>query len=287
MRRTVPGIAIAALALLALVARERAAAPDTAPAPVAAPRAEDARVRARLFWQRYREGTRHRTEGELAEAASAYESALALDADHEDALYYLGNVRLELGQYPEAERAWRRLVAANPRSDRGHARLGELHLCLPDDARRDPESAETEFRQALHINREQTGPMLRLGQVALLRDRRAEAKEHFDAVLGTNATSGPAHYYAGYLAWKEGDARGAARHYEQALATPEAAKGSNEGDTKNAPPPTPLQDRACPAFDAHLAGVGASTSRAAMEASYRRLDADLARMRAETRRAGE
>jgi tetratricopeptide (TPR) repeat protein len=274
------GIAIAAMVVFAVVMRGRDELRIAGPTSAAAPSADSARARARIFWERYRTATDYRTEGKLGEAAASYTEALALDSVHEDALYYLGNVERELGRCAEAERAWRRLVAVNPRSDRGHGRLGELHLCLEDPAWRDLPRAEEEFQMALRINREQIGPLLRLGQVALLARRTREAAGYFDAVLGTNTGSGPAHYYSGFLAWKSGDTRSALHHYEQALSsTPPPAKGSNEGDTKNAPPPTPLQDPTCPAFQTHLVTVGGSAARETMEASYRELDEYLAHLR--------
>jgi tetratricopeptide (TPR) repeat protein len=269
---------VAALAVLALVARGREGVrqPD---ALTATPTAVDsARVRTRLFWERYRAATRYRTTGEYPSAAAEYEAALALDGSHEDALYYLGNVEAERGRYREAERAWRRLVAVNPTSDRGYGRLGELHLCLPDPEWRDLPRAETDFQRSLYINREQTGPLLRLGQIALLSGRTREAAGYFDAVLGTNAGSALAHYFAGYLAWKHGDEGGASRHYARALAGPPAqTPGSNEGDTRTKPAASPLQDPTCPLFHAQLATIR-DAGPPIMEENYRRLDGFLARI---------
>lgn len=279
MRRAIL-IGIAAVAVLAFVLRTREERSAPGRSVAAAPGADSARARARLFWERFRTATAYRTAGQLPQAAAAYTEALALDSMHEDALYYLGNMEMEMGRYAEAERAWQRLVTVNPRSDRGHGRLGELHLCMEDAAWRDLPRAEAEFQQALRINREQVGPLLRLGQIALLERRGREAADYFAAVLGTNAGSGPAHYYAGYLAWKGGDERTAHGHYERALdSTPPPSKGSNEGDTKNAPPPTPLQDPTCPAFQMHLVTVGGPAGRDTMEASYRQLDELIARLR--------
>ena len=91
--------------------------------------ATDERERVHAFWQRYREATAHRLAGRREAALEAYRQALALDPQHEDALYYLGNVHLERGAHADAARAWKRLAALNPRSSRAHLRLGDLYLC--------------------------------------------------------------------------------------------------------------------------------------------------------------
>jgi tetratricopeptide (TPR) repeat protein len=270
--KAILGIALAALALLAFLARGRD--PSSGPSAFApSPTAEDsARMSARLFWKHFRTATEYRASGKLDAAAAAYLAALALDPSHEDALYYLGNVEMERGHYQEAERAWRRLVEVNPRSDRGYGRLGELHLCLSDRRWHDLAKAEDDFQRALHINREQTGPLLRLGEVALLQGDLREAAGYFDAVLGTDASSGRGHYFAGFLAWKGDDREGAARHYRQALAGPGApAPGSNEGDTKAKSPSSPLQDPACPVFQAHFGGIS-DPGPVSMEENYVVLD---------------
>ncbi|HET8654605.1 MAG TPA: tetratricopeptide repeat protein [Longimicrobiaceae bacterium] len=273
MRRAVLGVGLLALVLLLALAARRHREAVAAPAP--APRADSARVRERLFWERYREATRARTSGRLPEAVAAYTAALALDSTHEDALYYLGNVELELGRYTEAERAWSRLVEVNPRSDRGYGRLGELYLCTPDETWRDLPRAEALFQRALHVNREQTGPLLRLGEVALLRGDGAAAARYFSAVLGSNAESATASYFAGYLAWEAGDMTAAAAHFRRATTLPAASAGPGEGDTKSGPPRAALQDPACRVVQQVLDSAGGSAARPAMGASYGRLRAIL------------
>jgi len=83
------------------------------------------------FWEHYRSAGRHRIAGRLAESAVDYEAALALNPVHEDALYYLGSVRLAMGEYEESVDLLNRLVAVDPGSPRAHTQLGVLHAC-PD-----------------------------------------------------------------------------------------------------------------------------------------------------------
>jgi tetratricopeptide (TPR) repeat protein len=190
----------------------------------------------RRFWKIYRQATSHRLAGEIEQAASAYEKAIALNENHEDALYYFGNVSLELGQYEKAEQAWQRLVEINPQSARAYQQLGNLYL-NPDNASLfDIKKAEEAFQQAHRINREETGPVLRLGEVALIKHDFEQADEYFDAVLGANSKSVEANFLKGYIAWKRENTSRARFLYQRAItsARPEnPVKGIlGEGDTK-------------------------------------------------------
>lgn len=201
------------------------------------------RTRVMTFWARYRTATDLRIAGTWAAAADAYASALELDPNHGDALYYLGAMRLALGDYPGAEQAWRRLIEVEPPSARGHSQLGGLFLCLDEGAPFQLDSAEAHFHRAHEINREETGALLRLGEAALVRGDPGSARTYFRQVLGSHQASAAAHFYGGYLAWKDGDAAGAAAAYQAATdaAAPVAAPASapaGEGDTRAGRPMT-------------------------------------------------
>ncbi len=86
------------------------------------------------FWALFREATARRIAGRPEEAETLYEAALELNPAHESVLYYLGSVRLELGDFRGAGRAWERLIQVDPRSAKGFARLGDAPL-LPDSRR--------------------------------------------------------------------------------------------------------------------------------------------------------
>ena len=156
------------------------------------------------FWNRLNGATEARTRRDFAEAARLYEEALVLEPRHEDGLYYLGQCRRELGQ-PEAARvAFERLVEVNPASARGHLALGAL-LASPDPSEpMDLEKAEKHLRRAHEINREETGPVVRLGEISLLAGRFAEARQWFESALRTNPKSVEAAFLAGYFGWEEG-----------------------------------------------------------------------------------
>ncbi|MFQ5679485.1 MAG: FG-GAP-like repeat-containing protein [Gemmatimonadota bacterium] len=214
----------------------------------------------RRFWELYRAATRERTQERPREAARLYEEALKLNPAHEDALYYLGNVSLEAGDLPGAERAWLRLVAHNPRSGRGHAQLGVLFACFEENPDFDLGRAERELRRALSLNPTQVGLHLRLAVVALARGDGVQARSELEAVTGSHPESRAGHLLAGYLAWKGGDRREAARH----LAT-----------VRDAPPsgPTPPHCALAEGWVEELSGAEDA------DRVYRKIDARLARAR--------
>ena len=177
-----------------------------------------------------------RVDGRYADARDRYRQALALNPQHEDVLYYLGNMELELGRFDSAASAWRRLVALNPASARTHSRLGDLYACPDSGAPWNLAKAQSEFARAAELNREETGPLLRLGEVALLKRDLVTAEREFDAVLVTHPRSIEAHLLKGYLAWKRGQQSVAADQLRQAEAIANAPQPApqapSEGDTK-------------------------------------------------------
>jgi tetratricopeptide (TPR) repeat protein len=224
-------VAVVILLALAPAACRRTALPPA--------RAEDPRRAEVLrFWQRLHEATSLRLGGKLAPAAQGYRQALAIDPGHEDALYYLGHCERELGRPAQARDAFSRLVDVNPSSARGHLALGALLASADPREPMDLAAAERHLRRAHEINKEETGAMVRLGEILMLRGRRAEALTWLEAASRTNAKSVEAAFLAGYLHWEAGDRRTAARFYERALAATRAdapIRGVlNEGDRKPA-----------------------------------------------------
>lgn len=191
------------------------------------------------FWQIYREATRLRLAGNSAQAVRAYERALQLNPTHEDALYYLGNLYAERARLEDAEKMWQKLAGVNPQSSRANQQLGALYLDPAAGGYFDPEKARLAFERAHAINREETGPILRLGEVALLQERWQDAGRYFDEVLGSNFRSREAYFYKAYLAWRSGD-------FERALAFFDRAQGQ---DVPVSQPPGVLGEG-----DTHAAG---------------------------------
>ena len=222
---------------------------------------EGARAGVREFWETYRAATGHRAAGRIDAARDAYRRALELNPRHEDALYYLGNMALELGGYDEARSAWERLVQLNPRSARAHSRLGDLYACMDPGAPRDVVRAEAEFRRALQLNREETGPLLHLGEIALLRGDLADAISYLDTVMGSHSRSVEAHFLKGYVAWKRGQPERAAALFRTAVALARER-------------PAVARTARCRIFDVDSASLSAP-----MNELYRQLDRRLAQSR--------
>ncbi len=240
----------------------------------------------RQFWQLYREATKHRIAGELKAAIADYSQALALNDNHENTLYYLGNMHWELGSYRAAESTWKRLVKINPASTRGHLRLGDLYLCFENKAHFNIAAAQREYKRAFDINREETGSLLRLGQLALIKGRLTEARGYFKAVLGTNSRSVPAQFLSGYIAWKQGssaeasDLFGLAALYSQPADTSQGNLGA--GDTRYGQPMTVSRRSDCQIFEQYLADLAQlkpPIPAAIVERRYQELGALLGRIR--------
>jgi tetratricopeptide (TPR) repeat protein len=224
-------------------------APDPEPPPPD-PRRE-AVVR---FWQLYDQATSRRIGGDHEGAARAYENALDLDPRHEESLYYLGQCRRQLGEAVAARETFDRLLAVNPSSARGHLALGGL-LAAPDEGILDLDTAEAHLRRAHEINAEETGPLVRLGEILLARRDYAGAREQLEAALRSNPRSVEAAFLVGYILWEEGDREGALSFYQRAIGAARArapVKGVlGEGDRRPSepvdgtasplsPPPSPM-----------------------------------------------
>ncbi len=191
----------------------------------------------RDFWQYYRQATQYRIAGDWQNAASDYMKALQINDRHEDALYYLGNMHFVTGKYHEAEKNWKQLLEINPKNTRAHFRLGYLYLSHDLEAFFDISKAETEFQKTLELNKEETAPLLYLGQIFLLRGQDNEAKKYFSDVIRSNFKSVEAHLLLGYINWKEGDTDDAYMLFSNAIEYSKQQKPKKndvigEGDTK-------------------------------------------------------
>jgi Tfp pilus assembly protein PilF len=213
-------------------------------------------------------------------------------------------MRFALGDYAGAETAWRRLVTNNPSSARTHSQLGSLYLCLEANAPFKIDSAEAHLRRAAELNREETGPLLHLGEAALIRRDLAAADRYFSQVLATYANSTEARFYTGYIALKRGNAERAQAEFNRATASTnsppargEAAGGvasasdakhgtapagvAAEGDTKRGAAPLTLKSGRCDQLHALATAPAAAGGR--MLERYRRLDSLLSTARSRLR----
>jgi tetratricopeptide (TPR) repeat protein len=270
----------AAIGLAAGACTGPAASPDAAAATHAEP--------ARTFWTAYNEATARRAKGDIAGAVLSYRRALQLRPDHEDSLYYLGNCHLDQGSYPAALEAYRRLVSVNPEgSSRGYMQSALVHASLEPGAPLDLDAAERLFARALDVDPD-SGAVLGLAEVAVLRDDHDRAATWLARADVENPTSVAVPYLRGYLALRRGARPKAWRLFETAVkrgqATKAAVTWSEEGDVK-ADPALRWQALARQSvFGRHWLRLRRyleppGPTRADMAREYRRLEAALADLR--------
>jgi Tfp pilus assembly protein PilF len=199
---------------------------------------DEQRQRVLLFWQRFDAATDARIAGDCTRARDLYLEALRLDPRHEDSLYSLGQCERRLKQPVEARRSFERLVEVNPASARGHLALGALLASSDPGEPLDLEAAEAHLRRAHEINGEETGPMVRLGEVLIVLEHTEEGRRWLEAAARSNPRSVEAPFLLGYLRWEAGDRRGANAHLEsasRAARTDAPTRGVlGEGDRKAA-----------------------------------------------------
>ncbi|HZT42882.1 MAG TPA: tetratricopeptide repeat protein [Chthonomonadaceae bacterium] len=194
------------------------------------------RTRIESFWAIYRQASQEKQAGRWAEAVRDYRQALQLNPSHWDTLYYLGGGLVQLRRYRDAEAAYRRLVAAENQPARAHAALGALYANPSAGPLFDLAKAEREFQAARRANADESGPILRLGEVALAAGETARAREYLQAAGRTNFKSVTAPFLLGYIAWRDGDARQALTLFGKAISLtqeqPPPAGVLGEGDTR-------------------------------------------------------
>jgi tetratricopeptide (TPR) repeat protein len=111
-----------------------------------------------------------------------------------------------------------KLMEINPMSHRAYKQWGIMRAMTaesPDDL----EAANRALERSHEINKEETGTVLVLGQIALMRGDEELAKQNLEWNTGTNPRSTGGYYLQAYLAWKRGDREASVAFLEQALGT--------------------------------------------------------------------
>lgn len=88
-----------------------------------------------------------------------------------------------------AEARWQQLLQTDGSNARAHAQLGMLYSCGLPGAPVDLSRARRQIGQALVLNRAETGPQVRLGEIALLQGDEAAASGYLEAERRTNERS--------------------------------------------------------------------------------------------------
>lgn len=233
---------------------------------------ENRRAKILAFWDGYNRARAAASAGKTSEAVGEFRKALAINPRHEDSLYALGNLLAESGDRVAASKAFEDLLAIDPGSARAHGALGDLLADPASGELADLPAARRHYEQAGTLNAEETGWLVRLGEVALREGDEKTAERHFHKVLATNPRSFPALYLLGYLSWRRLDAAEARRLFDSAFASlpAKAAPAPAEGDTRR--PRASLPARG--AFAQHWAWL--SGAAVGPEESYRALDSSRA-----------
>lgn len=194
------------------------------------------------FWNFYDKATDLRTQTEYKKAIKFYKLALEIDSTHKNSLYYLGNMHLALKNFEQAEFHWKKLLNAHSQSARGHLQLGNLYSCKnTGNLLYNLKLAKDQFRAAVRINAEETGPLLQLAKINMIEGNDEEAEKLLNDVASSNFRSLEAHFLAGYLKWKKGDISGAKEQLGQAISiqSESGKKSTNvgEGETKDGDAP--------------------------------------------------
>jgi tetratricopeptide (TPR) repeat protein len=196
----------------------------------------DSRERVLAFWSRHRQAMDAMKRDEDPEKAiPLFREALALDPGHEDARYYLANCLWAVGDEEGALGELAELRRRAPGSLRAHLRWAAIQAAV-DDSEEGLAGAVAAGKRALEINQEETGGLLLLGELELLRGRADAAERYLALAVRTNPRATGAFFLRGYLAWRQGRVTEARELLELARASmgpdwkPEGAVA--EGDVK-------------------------------------------------------
>ena len=188
------------------------------------------------FWTRQRAAMNAmKVEKDNTKAIPLFREALALDPAHEDSLYYLATCLASQGDTDGALAQLAELKRLNSQGQRAFAQWGTLRA-ISAKSPADLQAAEESLARAHAINPEETGALLVLGEVALLRGDTKLADERLAAACRTNPKAVGGFFLRGYLAWKRGDKIAATKLLEDtrtALGKEWQPKGAtSEGDVK-------------------------------------------------------
>jgi Flp pilus assembly protein TadD len=200
-----------------------AAAPAVSPTPTpvdATPAASTPNDRARrlAFWSRERAAMdAMKISHDTAGAIRLFREALELDPQHEDSRYYLGLCLATQGDLPGALAELQTLRRINPQSHRAWQQAGVLRAVSATSPAELAE-AETLLERAHALNPEETGALLALGEVSLMRGDAARACQRLEAACQTNPKAAGGFFLRSYVLWKQGAVPDAERLLAQARA---------------------------------------------------------------------
>jgi tetratricopeptide (TPR) repeat protein len=143
-------------------------------------------------------------QGDLPLAIILLRQALELNPQHEDSRYYLSNCLAAEGDLAGAMLELETLIERNPQSHRGNKQWGLLKAMYAKGPA-DLEAAQEALERALALNMEETGSLLALGEVALLRGDPVTARQRLELATRTNPRAVGGFFLRAYISWRDGD----------------------------------------------------------------------------------
>lgn len=209
---------------------------ETVPRRVEVKVALDEKQRLLHFWNLQRAAMNAmKVEKDNSKAIRLFREAIELNPQHEDCRYYLGLCLAAQGEIDGALASLAELQKLNPQSHRAWQQWGVVRATFAKSSA-DLAAAEVALQHAHSLNPEETGALLVLGEVALLRGDTRLADERLAAATHTNPKAIGGFFLRGYLAWKRGDDASAKQFLEQtrtARGPDWQPKGAtSEGDVK-------------------------------------------------------
>lgn len=188
------------------------------------------------FWDKHRAAMdKLKKDRDPQSAALLFREALALDPHHEDGRYYLASCLASMGETQGAIKELEALLTVNPSSHRALQRLAYLHAQTAR-SKADLQTAATEAGRAHALNPEETGALLLLAEIELLRGNAAKSRGHLESVIRSNQRAALAFFLLAYLDSCSGDTAARKAHLEATVKArgPEwKPKGSvHEGDVQ-------------------------------------------------------
>jgi tetratricopeptide (TPR) repeat protein len=194
------------------------------------------RERILQFWTLHRSAMDMlKREKDPAMAIPIFRQAIDLNPSHEDARYYLALCLAACDDPAGALESLAALRAINPQSHRAWQQWG---IIMAQSAATDADlaAAEAALQRAHEINTSETGALLLLAEIALLRGRLAVAESRLTAVCQSNPKAAGAFFLRAYLAWKAGNTQASSNHLlraREALGPDWQPKGAtSEGDVR-------------------------------------------------------
>jgi tetratricopeptide (TPR) repeat protein len=161
--------------------------------------------------------------GRLADAAAAYERALAIQPNHRAAREHLALLRLREGRLEEAAEGFNQTLAAAPGAAEGLLGMGLVRLAEGDGAR-----AVTQLEAVATLNANNPRPATFLGVARLRQGQVAAAEVSFRRAIAARPDYYPAQAYLSYALTVRGDVKGAETAAKRAVALAPASPLAHE-----------------------------------------------------------